>query len=186
MAIQCPTAYIHVSLMGKGTPRDCPKVTTPLNKLPMKLSEMPLPKRLSEETDKKVGGGFGAFILTLLSLTLSFSLSLSMVGISFKLSGTRNMLHLQRGHPIQPGPRRIGWGVGAAQQPSLHPEGHRDLPLPTSSLSVSGQESPHSWWAPYSMYMYICMYLHVHVYVHVYAYVHVLHYEFNKQLTTHK
>ena len=80
MAIQCPTAYIHVSLTGKGTPRDCPKATTPLNKLPMKLSEMPLPKRLSEGTDKKVGGGFGGL----------YSFLLSIAGISFELSRTRN------------------------------------------------------------------------------------------------
>lgn len=63
MAIQCPTAYIHVSLTGKGTPRECPKATTPLNKLPMKLSEMPLPKRLSEGTDKKVSNDVRVYAL---------------------------------------------------------------------------------------------------------------------------
>lgn len=46
MAVQCPTAYIHVSLTGKGSSRDAsPKASTPLDKLPYRLSEMPLPKK---------------------------------------------------------------------------------------------------------------------------------------------
>ena len=57
MAVQCPTAYIHVSLTGKGSSRDIiPKASTPLDKLPLKLSEMPLPKKGMDGILRKVRG----------------------------------------------------------------------------------------------------------------------------------
>ena len=78
MAIQCPTAYIHVSLTGKATPRDCPKATTPLNKLPMKLSEIPLPKRdCQRKLARRLVVGLGPLLSLSLSLPLPLSLSLS-------------------------------------------------------------------------------------------------------------
>lgn len=58
MAVQCPTAFIHISLTGSGKApsRDItvPKPSTPLDKLPMKLNEMPLPKRGMDGIWKKV------------------------------------------------------------------------------------------------------------------------------------
>ena len=55
MAVQCPTAYIHVSLTGKGSSRDAsPKTSTPLDKLPYRLSEMPLPKKGIFSAGRKV------------------------------------------------------------------------------------------------------------------------------------
>ncbi len=55
MSVQCPTAFIHVSLTSKGSSRDnIPKPSTPLDKLPMKLNEMPLPKKGMNGVLKKV------------------------------------------------------------------------------------------------------------------------------------
>ncbi len=55
MAVQCPTAFIHISLTSKGSSRDTiPKPSTPLDKLPMKLSEMPLPRKGTDGILRKV------------------------------------------------------------------------------------------------------------------------------------
>ena len=55
MSVQCPTAFIHISLTSKGSSRDnIPKPSTPLDKLPMKLNEMPLPKKGMDGVLKKV------------------------------------------------------------------------------------------------------------------------------------
>ena len=89
IAIQCPTAFINVNLTSKGSSRDTvSKATTPLDKLPLRLHEIPLPKKGLIGVEKKVLYHF--FNLSLLSLLyfhlgfLSFSpLSLSLsVGIS--------------------------------------------------------------------------------------------------------
>ena len=49
LAIQCPTAFINVSLSSKGGRENVSKATTPLDKLPLKLSEMPLPRKVAEK-----------------------------------------------------------------------------------------------------------------------------------------
>jgi mediator of RNA polymerase II transcription subunit 12 len=49
VAVQCPTAFINVSLTGKGGREYIPKAATPLDKLPLRLSAMPLPKKMTEK-----------------------------------------------------------------------------------------------------------------------------------------
>lgn len=53
VAIHCPMSFINVTLTGKGVRDNVSKATTPLDKLPLKLSEMPLPRKVSG-MDKKV------------------------------------------------------------------------------------------------------------------------------------
>lgn len=57
IAIRCPTAYVQPKVfIGRGiTGRDGGKVATPLSLLPMGLTELPMPRTLVVELQRKVG-----------------------------------------------------------------------------------------------------------------------------------
>ena len=56
IAIRCPTAYVHTKIfIGRGgSVRDGGKTVTPLSLLPMGLTELPMPRTLGIELQKKV------------------------------------------------------------------------------------------------------------------------------------
>lgn len=56
LAIKCPTAFITIKVSGKaGMSRDnTAKATTPLSQLPLRLFELPMPKSLDSDLQKKV------------------------------------------------------------------------------------------------------------------------------------
>lgn len=55
IAIRCPTAYVQTRVfIGRGSMRDGSKATTPLSLLPMGLTELPMPRTLGVELQKKV------------------------------------------------------------------------------------------------------------------------------------
>ena len=84
IAIQCPTAFINVNLTSKGSSRDAvSKATTPLDKLPLRLHEMLLPKKGLIGVEKKVfccffQSFYYPFSLFILLFFLSPLLSLSL------------------------------------------------------------------------------------------------------------
>lgn len=105
IAIHCPTAFINVSLTGGGGGggggvgskglRDSggsgvgSKASTPLDRLPMSISEMPLPKRVTELGKKvsQISLFYLSFSLPLFSfLSLPISCSFSFILLSYSLS----------------------------------------------------------------------------------------------------
>ena len=60
LAIKCPTAFITIKVSGKGgVSRDsAAKAITPLSQLPLRLVELPMPKSLSSDLQKKVSLSF--------------------------------------------------------------------------------------------------------------------------------
>lgn len=71
VAIQCPTAFINVSLTSKGGRESVSKATTPLDRLPLRLSEMPLPKKGAEKKVSLILKCF--FIIVLLPVGVDIS-----------------------------------------------------------------------------------------------------------------